>query len=235
MKLAIYGYPRSGTTMLRFILTRSLVRAGRMRLHQDLGEIFAPAEDQPEVFRSGEWPGEAWLRRTENTGMGREERFELFKQYAHQGYLVKVLTPEAQTVQVLPWLVQNGYEFIAIERSNPFEALCSWLIAWHHQQYHWWKVHEKPAYRPFEADMSHVMQGINYINWYYQTDIPVRARLVYDDIVDLHPTDVLRRCGLDIPGFEPKTKKIHSLADKLSLITNHADVRRLWEKAQRVT
>ncbi len=241
MKVAIFGYPRSGTTMLKDIIMRHLVAAKLNDWNDNLGEPFNPlvytrlipsVEDGVlRVKRLSNSPRRTQEgKHTELPGspQTREERFDLFSR-ASGDYIVKVLSQDTMHPGILPWLIEHDYHFVTIERRNHFDALLSWLIAWNHNQWSVLEGSERPEYQPFEASMTDVAVICQFMSRFfrYRPTIPNAHRLYYEDMVEMGPEATLRHIGLYQEGVEaPDTvwKKLLGSNEKVRFITNIGEV-----------
>ena len=223
MKIAIFGYPRSGSTLLQQVIVNHLESAGVMEFYQDLGEPFNPRETTRLVPHN-------MILRLENSDTPfepmqfRDERFELFKLYWNQDYVIKVMSTDTANPEIIPWLLSNNYRFVTVERRDHFAALLSWLIAWQYQYWHHTPDNPRPDYQPFEADMEKVMKCCGFMARYFHwSDRIPSERVIYEDMVFKGPRRTLQSIGLWQDGGEtppPATRRLHKRREKHDLITN---------------
>lgn len=229
MKVAIFGYPRSGTTMLKDIIVRHLVEAGLIEPDQNLGEPFNPLDHTLLVpFNVDDYLHvKAVDVEPRDIPMTREQRFELFKK-AHGDYVLKMLSQDTLNSEILPYLIDDGYHFVCVERRNHFAALMSWLVAWNSQKWGIRQGEERPEYKPFRADMTDVQVICGFMMRYfrYRPHIPA-AQVHYEDMCQMAPEALLRSVGLLQDGVAaPATEwtKMHSDEEKVALIENLDEV-----------
>lgn len=229
MKVAIFGYPRSGTTMLKDIIVRHLVEAGLIEPDQNLGEPFNPLDHTLLVpFNVDDYMHvKAIDVEPRDIPMTREQRFELFKK-AHGDYVLKMLSQDTLHPPILPYLVESGYHFVCIERRNHFAALMSWLVAWNSHKWGIRQGEERPAYEPFRADMNDVAVICRFMTHYFRYRQSTGGVVVrYEDMCDMTPEALLRSVGLFQEGVAvPPTEwtKMHSDEQKAALIENLDEV-----------
>ena len=231
MKVAVFGYPRSGTTMLKEVIFNHL-RAGDLITHeQNLGEPFNPL-DYTALVPYQRPEGQTWIKRVYiepvDNPMLRETRYRLLSENPGD-YVLKVLAQDTMHPPILPWLVRQGYHFVNVERRHHVDALLSWLIAWNHQRWHQVEGEERPDYQPFVADLEHVQLMCSFIARYlhYSQRIPNARTIIYEDMCSMDAEQIVRQAGLYHEGVPtPPTSyvKLHSAKDKAKLIINLEEV-----------
>ena len=237
MKLAIFGYPRAGTTMLTDIVAQHLVAAGEMSPYHLLGEVFNPVDGRKLTVK--EIDGELRLVHDVHAPdqyMSREKRFMMFSrrtyQHPEEDYIIKVMSHDTSHDPLLPWLVEH-YPIVTIERRNHLEAYLSWAIAWHTKNWNTKRKNPKPHYEPFEADIGAMKSASHIFARYFHAKpkIPARAHVYYEDMCEMSSEDLLRHIGCYRPGVPtPATKwtKLHGLDEKVRIITNLDEVIELY-------
>ena len=241
MRLAIFGYPRSGTSYLYDIIERHLLAAGVYEPHQILHEAVNRREHHRIVpfMHNGEMVlrqettanGQSW-----DPVMTRAERFDLLEKFSGKGqdYFIKVLSTDTRDPRVFPWMVEN-YPVITICRHDHFDAFISWLIARRHDL--WNRSYEAPAdYEPFKVreDLMHHVVDVFYR--YFKlthTVIPNRKHIYYEDMIEMSPKEVLEHCGVYQEGYPAPPsvfKKLLTLPEKLALIENLPEVLAFYQR-----
>ena len=232
--IMIYGYPRSGSTMLMNIIKRH-------RCMYSLGEPLTPApnwvlvaNDAGLVMKRSGMPETQTYRdqASEKYGKGHlqfpEARWEVFKRFHLKRQAVfKVLSAEVW----LPGLVElmnEHYRVITVERRNALAAYLSGLIATHHRI---WTVQvnkSKPEYRPFVVSEARMVSMAKYYTMYYtnRNRFNVQGRVFYEDMVRDGGEATMQRLGMYEEGnyTDPGIKKIHSFDEKVALIKNYDEV-----------
>ncbi len=226
MKIAIFGYPRSGTTMLHDIITQHLVAAGLVEPWAgNVGEAFNPLEGTQLTVEDGHLINRSLA---DDTVQSRAERYELFRDHLDDNYIVKVMAFDMKYLFIPNKLIDAGYKFIAIERRNPLSAYLSSLIAYHHSVWHVYGD-EKPVYEPFVVPTTEIVQLGRAISLYhrYRDHLDPSAIIYYEDVVQNPVANTLQRANLyqeGVPTFNTRTKKILSFEDKAKLIINLEEV-----------
>ena len=228
MKIAIFGYPRSGTTMLNYLISQHLIEAGVAESWAMVGEVFNPLEGTRLLFKH---PQGHLINLTElmtNSTQSREERLELFKE-SDRDYIIKILAYDLTLPGVAEAVKDAGYRIIPIERRNPLAAFLSILIAFRHKVWHTYDENFEPRYEPFRVTQAEMIGLGKSFSLYYQhrdglTQEPV---LYYEDIASQSPEETLRQIGLyqeGVPAIESPTKKLLSFEEKADLILNLDEV-----------
>lgn len=227
MKVAIFGYPRAGTTMLHYIITQHLVSAGAVKEWADLGEVFNPMRGSMLSVQSGHLVNRIDAASPEVHS--REDRLLLFKQHIDDDYIIKYMPYDITNPDTVKTVVGARYKFIAIERRNPLSAYLSVIIAYHHRVWHILDEANRPVYEPFVASEEEIKGlGISMSLYHrYRDYFNPSVVLYYEDIVAQASSETLKRAGVYQEGAlvsEAPTKKIHSFEDKIKLIINLEDV-----------
>jgi hypothetical protein len=223
MKLAIFGYPRSGTTMLMDIVGNHLISAGAIGSDNNLDEVFNPVDGRKLISANNH------VRNVVHYGvMSRKDRFDLFTQSSDQDYLIKVLSADVEYRPVLPWLVAN-YPIITIERRDHLEAFLSWVIAWYSKKWNVGLDAPNPVIEPFIADMNAVTSAGIIFSRYFQAKpiISAQAHIYYEDMVAMSPREVLEHVGIYHPcatTTNTRFRKLTSMEEKVKLIINLDEV-----------
>ncbi len=232
MKIAIFGYPRSGTTMLHNLIAQHLVAAGVVEPWASIGEAFNPLEGTRLQVTDGHLVNVNTHFSDIDPPQKREERLRLFQKYTHHDYITKMLPYDIE-LYGLPATVQDaGYRIIAIERRNPLSAFLSVIIAYQHWVWHAYG-NEQPVYEPFEVP-TRMMQalGKSFSIYYHHRDtLEPTDVLYYEDIVMNSVESTLKELGLHhegIPTEGSPTKKLqfHLMLSKLSNTVTVLSIRR---------
>lgn len=215
--------------MLKDIVHQHLIAAGIYTPDQNLGEPFNPLDHTLLVPYTRD--GETWVKAEDveprEHPMTREQRFDLFKK-AKGDYLLKMLSQDTLNPNILPYLVEDGYQFITIERRNHFDALLSWLIAWNHHKWNLQGDEERPDYQPFVASMDDVAVICSFMMRYFHFKKFLFARqVVYEDMCAMTSEQLLRYVGLyqdDVDAPPTRWRKLHGFEEKVRFITNIGEV-----------
>lgn len=228
MKIAIFGYPRSGTTMLNYIIQQHLSSAGVVKGWANLGEVFNPLDGtRLLVSHSGHLDNLVDLNTV--TTQSREDRLHLFREHLDDDYVIKILPYDTMTQGVVETVMQANYNIIAIERRNPLSAYLSVLIGYHHQVWHIFDSDDRPVYKPFVATEQEMLKLGKSLSIYHhlRDRLNPSAILYYEDIVGQSVVETLKQAGVYHEGAEAKdtpTKKLLSFEDKTKLIINLEEV-----------
>jgi hypothetical protein len=227
MKIAIFGYPRSGTTMLHNIIAQHLVAAGVVESWAGLGEVFNPL-DGTRLLLSFDGHLRNLTGLNTVTTQSREDRLQLFREHLDDDYIIKMLPYDTRVQEVVETVMQAGYNIIAIERRNPLSAYLSVIIGYHHQVWHAYGD-EQPVYEPFVATEKEMLTLGKSLSMYYhlRDHMNPSAILYYEDIVMNSVESTLKELGLyhdGIPTKESPTKKLLSFEEKTKLIINLEEV-----------
>ena len=251
MKLAIFGNTRSGTTMLTAALWQHLRYTLENESWSNLLEVLRPrfgrGVAQSRIDRGGNVVVERdghlqkqWLQQLPSISNFRmlpdnpKIRFMKFSEYAHQDYLIKLMSADLRDVpEIVPWMRDN-YRTIAIERRNPLASFLSTIIADKHNRWHSNIDIERVTYTPFVADMHHVGKfGYTFTHYYrYRDELNPTHVLYYEDIAYAPPEDIIRMAGmkpLPIKYESHRTTKLHSFQEKKDLISNYDEVKQYFE------
>jgi hypothetical protein len=227
MKIAIFGYPRSGTTMLNYIIHQHLIAAGVVEKWAAVGEVFNPLENtRLLVSKDGHLVNYTNLNLPES--QPREERLRLFREHMDDDYIIKMLPYDTNTGGVVAAVVEAGYRIIAIERRNPLSAFLSVIIAYHHQVWHTYDD-DQPVYEPFEVsaqDMYALGKSVS-VYYHHRDALHPSNILYYEDIASNPVVNTLKELGLyqeGTPTKESPTKKLLSFEEKTKLIINLEEV-----------
>ena len=228
MKLAIFGYPRSGTTMLLYIIQQHLLAAKVIEDWSVIYELFNPQEATVLLPVDGHLT-QVMLPDKLATPQSRDSRLKLFVEHMDDDYILKCLAFDMHAPAVRNALLTAGYEFIAVERRNPLEAYLSSIIAYHHQVWNIRDENDRPVYEPFVVPEQEMMaHGLAMSYYYYYRDrLNPRAVLYYEDMVSQSTKETLQSVDLYHDGVKAKdspTKKLHTLDDKAKLILNLDEV-----------
>jgi hypothetical protein len=222
MKLAIFGHPRSGGTML----TQMIVRHLQM---EDTGEVFNPVVNNilgtdGDRLRLARLPSDLpWKSRQTHAA-----RFEIFKQHLHQDYIIKVQSGDTRSPDIID-CIREHYPVIAIERRNVLDGFLSILIADHYNFWQWSVGTTKPCYLPFTVPRRRLYDFGEYWMRYYafRDHLRPRAIIYYEDMLERPIQDTLEMAGVYREGneiVEASTQKLHSLEEKMALIDNVDEV-----------
>lgn len=228
MKIAIFGYPRSGTTMLHSIITQHSVAAGAVEWWADLGEVFNPREgNKLTVHPSGHLIHEYDLVPPEV--QSREDRLRIFNEHTDEDYIIKYMPFDTTNPDTMKSIIDAGYRFINIERRNPLSAYLSVIIAYHHQIWQVGNTDELPVYEPFVASEEEITGlSLSITRYYHYRDyVNPSAILYYEDVAIQSAAETLKQAGMYHEGVlasDSPTKKIHSFEDKTKLIINLEEV-----------
>ncbi len=229
MKIAIFGYPRSGTTMLGYIISQHLASAGVVKEWANLGEVFNPLEGTQLLVS----PSHGHLVHITNLisaiTQPREERLQLFKEHMDDDYIIKILSYDTAHEGVVGTVMGANYNIMAIERRNPLSAYLSVLIAYHHRVWHVFDSNYRPVYEPFEvSEQEMIALGKSLaIYHHYRDQLNPSAILYYEDIVEQSITATLKQAGVYHEGAaveDTPTKKLLSFEEKIKLIINFEEV-----------
>jgi hypothetical protein len=242
MRLAIFGYPRSGSSYLYDTILKHLVSSGAIAHDCHLQEIFI----RHPRYHIGIKPNtkntlSLYLKQYPNLDnpylpLSNEQRFDLLKQFSEQGqdYFFKMLSGHTRDERVLPWLIEN-YPIITICRRDHFDAYISWLVAIQHGV--WNRVlHDPPSvYTTFRVPRTDMDSSADTIRRYFThvKKIPAKAHIYYEDMIAMSPEEVLRHVGVYQPGFEIESSpiiKLLELSDKLELIVNLDEVTQYYDE-----
>jgi hypothetical protein len=235
MRLAIFGYPRSGTTYLYDIIRSYLMHCGELEHHQSLYEGFKPnTYSYLAEKKNSENELVLEIQSVDRSWMTRETRFDLIKKFSERGqdYFIKMLSGDTEDVRILPWMIQN-YPIVTICRRNHFDAYISWLVAWQHRIWNRTTSEVLPEYSAFDVDPVAMHYAIRHFRGYfdYVSTIPEKTHIYYEDMIAMSPKKVLQQIGIYQPGFEAKPPtyiKLMELSDKLKLINNTTEVIRYY-------
>ena len=228
MKIAIFGSPRSGTTMLFKIIGQHLLAAGVVEPWASIGEVFNPVDGTRLLVSSQS----GHLVNHHNVELPveqpREDRLRLFKEHSADDYIIKMMPNDLKAQGLIDVVMEAKYNIIAIERRNPLSAFLSSIIAYHYSVWHIYGD-EKPEYKPFVASPEYILAlGKSFsIYYHYRDKLNPSSILYYEDIAQQPTAVTLARVGLYQEGVEAKespTKKIHSFDDKAKLIINLEEV-----------
>jgi len=228
MKIAIFGYPRSGTTMLNYIIHQHLIAAGAAEKWAAVGEVFNPLENtRLLVSKDGHLVNYTHLDLPE--AQPREARLQLFREHMDDDYIIKMLPYDTNTEGVLEAVMGAGYNIIAIERRNPLSAFLSVIIAYHHNVWNVKDTSELPVYEPFVASEDIMIALGKSIGMYHhiRDRLNPSAILYYEDIATQSVEVTLKQAGVYQEGVVTQgspTKKILSFEDKTKLVINLEDV-----------
>ena len=227
MKIAIFGYARSGSTMLYFILQQHLLAAGLIEEWADISEAFNPHRRRLLVRNTDDHLENIKLPIVLSTPQFREERVELFNKHLEEDYILKVMSHDTTCMNVIDTIVKN-YMVIAIERRNVLSAYLSGLIAFHHSV---WNIYDdaRSTYEPFVAPKDEIqLIGLGLSRYYHWRDkMNPQAILYYEDVAMQSPETTLRQTGLyqeGVPTTDSPTRKILSFEGKTKLIINLDEV-----------
>ena len=226
MKIAIFGYPRSGTTMLNHIISQHLVNAGVLEPWALVGEVFNPLEGT-RLIQTPDGHLEIITGQPEPT-QSRNERLDLF-QRDNRNYIIKILAFDTDTPGVVETVQNAGYRIIPIERRDPLSAFLSILIAFRHKAWHTYGDAGKPQYEPFRATQAEMIGlGKSFSLYYHRRDrITSEPVLYYEDIATQSAETTLRQIGIYQEGIQVEdspTKKMLTFDEKAQLITNLDEV-----------
>lgn len=229
MKIAIFGYPRSGTTMLNYIISQHLIKAGVVEPWALVGEVFNPLEGTRLLFQHPQGHLVNLTNQSLDESQTREKRLELFKEHSDQDYIIKLLAFDTDTPGVVEAVQDAGYRIIPIERRNPLSAFLSILIAFRHKVWHTFDKNFEPQYEPFEVTKAEMIGlGKSFSLYYHKRDIITQEPVVYyEDIATQSAEDTLRQLGIyqeGVPVEDSPTKKLLSFEEKAKLITNLDEV-----------
>lgn len=227
MKIAIFGYPRSGTTMLNFIIARHLRASGVVPKWADLGEVFNPMEGTRLVVKSGHLVNNTDLPPSEVHS--REDRLCLFGQHMDDDYIIKYMPLDITTPDTMKAVIEAGYNFIAIERRNPLSAYLSSIISYHHQVWHITDTDSRPVYESFVASEEEILGLGKSMSLYYRYRDYLKPSVIlyYEDIAEQSVLETLKQAGVYQEGVITRntpTKKLLSFEDKAKLIINLEEV-----------
>ena len=232
MKLAIFAYARTGSTLLMRSLWKHLVATGENEEWSHLGEIFTPHTYSVATVKDGHL---TLVRTAESYDHGnnvpqmRETRFKLFKMFSHHDYVMKFMGQDTQTFGITEWMRDN-YHVIAIERRNVLSAFLSSLIAFEYQKWIVLVNDDRPDYKPFVVEQNVMHSLMKHIILYYRYRDALNPThvLYYEDIVNTSEEDIIQLAGM-VPKpnhvYElPITAKIHTFQEKMDLIENLDEV-----------
>ena len=229
MKIAIFGYPRSGTTMLYKIIAQHLLAAGVLEPWASIGEVFNPVDGARLLVssQSGHLVNHHDVNLSDE--QSREERLQLFKKHSADNYIIKMMPHDLKAHGLVEAVMEAKYNIIAIERRNPLSAFLSSIIAYQHQVWHIYDQNKIPEYEPFVVSDEHIVAlGKSFAIYHHTRDqLNPSSILYYEDIVQQPIVATLVRAGVYQEGVvvkESPTKKIHSFEDKAKLIINLEEV-----------
>ena len=228
MKIAIFGYPRSGTTMLFQIIKRHLVAAGVVEKWAGLSEVFNPLENtRLLVSKDGHLINYTNLDLPES--QPREKRLQLFREHMDDDYVIKFMPFDTTTHGVVESIMEANYNIIAVERRNTLSAYLSVLIAYHHRVWNVTDANERPVYEPFVVPEDQMISlGKSIAIYHHLRDkLKPSAILYYEDIAAQPSMMTLKQAGIYHAGVEARespTKKLLSFEDKTKLIINLEEV-----------
>jgi hypothetical protein len=227
MKIAIFGYPRSGTTMLYHIILQHLISAGLVEEWSGIGEVFNPLDGTMLVRKSGHLINYTNLDLPES--QPRENRLWLFREHTDDDYIIKMLPYDINTKGVVNAVMEAGYNIIAIERRNPLSAFLSVIIAYHYNVWNVKDTNELPIYEPFVVSKDIILALGKSLGVYHhiRDRLNPSAILYYEDIATQPVEATLKQAGVYQEGVVTKgspTKKILSFEDKIKLVINLEEV-----------
>lgn len=228
MKIAIFGYPRSGTTMLNYIVHQHLIAAGVVEEWAAVGEVFNPLENtRLLVSKDGHLVNYTDLDLPES--QPREVRLQLFRKHMDDDYIIKMMPYDTNTTGVVEAVMGAGYNIIAIERRNPLSAFLSAIIAYHNNVWNVKDTSKLPTYEPFVASKDIMFALGKSIGMYHRIrdHLDPSAILYYEDIATQPVGVTLKQAGVYQEGVateESPTKKILSFEDKTKLVINLEEV-----------
>jgi len=228
MKIAIFGYPRSGTTMLNHLIRRHLIAAGVVEEWAGLGEVFNPLDGTRLLLSI-----DGHLRNITDGNFvvtqSREDRLRLFKEHLKDDYIIKMLPYDTTVRGVVETVMQENYNIIAIERRNPLSAYLSAIIAYRHQVWNITDPNNQPVYEPFVATNQEMLALGKSLSIYHhlRDHLNPSAILYYEDIVGQPVIETLKQAGVyqeGMPTRDTPTKKLLSFEEKTKLIINLEEV-----------
>jgi len=228
MKIAIFGYPRSGTTMLNYLISQHLIEAGVIEPWAMVGEVFNPLEGTRLLFKHPQGHLINLTNQSLENPQSREERLELFKE-SDRDYIIKILAYDLTVPGVAEAVKSAGYRIIPIERRNPLAAFLSILVAFRHKVWHTYDENFEPQYEPFRVTQAEMKAlGKSFALYHQHRDGLTQEPVVYyEDIASQSAEETLRQVGVyqdGIPAIESPTKKLLTFEEKASLITNLDEV-----------
>jgi hypothetical protein len=238
MRLAVFGYQRSGTTMLMDIVTKYFIAAGEIRPDQDLKEIFN-TQLSLEIMHhpTGEYSLlHEWTPYIhESSLLTIEQRFDLLRHFSEKGqdYILKMLSVDTRDARILPWLIRN-YPIVTISRRDHFDAYLSLLIASHHKQWNYRSWQNKlPIYEKFQVTSGMLHDVTHGFRTYFDkiATIPAIAHVYYEDMITMSSKEVLQHIGIYQSGNDaPETNfvKMIDFRRKVELIDNLGEVEKFY-------
>ena len=232
-RIAIFGYPRSGTSYLQEIYQTHLGWVGTI----NLGEAFVP-NPKVQIIPLPDKHGVPHLsvkifQKPVANPKSRESRFELIKHYTEttdDNYILKVLAADTRDTRILPWVDAN-YPIVTISRRNHYDAYLSWIVAHRHKfwNYRQGSGRERPAYTRFKAFGKNMQTAAGVMIRYFRfvETIKPRYHFWYEDLIKMPPRKVLELSGVnhrDHPAPRPKFVKLLTLEQKRALIENLDEV-----------
>lgn len=123
MKVCLFSYPRTGTSVVFRLMSRYLNAKHGSGL--GVGEIFDCGDHL--LVDTGTGLKLEDGNATEHYRQEISRRIELLKKYDRQNYSIKVLANQANH-GVIEFLAEH-YQIVCLERRDQFEAVLSWILA----------------------------------------------------------------------------------------------------------
>lgn len=193
MKVCLFSYPRTGTSVVFRLMSRYLNAKHGSGL--GVGEIFDCGDHL--LVDTGTGLKLEDGNATEHYRQEISRRIELLKKYDRQNYSIKVLANQANH-GVIEFLAEH-YQIVCLERRDQFEAVLSWILA---RQTGFWSI-ERGGVRPkiskivAEREIYEEIRNsiVNYLEM--KPKFPsISKTLIYEDFVLLqNKTDVLKELG----------------------------------------
>lgn len=227
MRLAIFGVPRSGTSLLYTTIAP--------HFQYSLNEPFPPKSSNILVEKDGKLQNQYDHSANDDAPtQSRDERLILLRDHGDQEYFIKVFPHDLAYFPIFDWMMRVRYRFITVERKRPIDAIISAIIAY--QSKIWIvrqgeKVPELESPIVFDDSMAHYM--IHSYRTYYEFvhNGPVQAihkNVYYEDLANMKTRgEILDAVGLsklinvDTQDDRlPRTAKPRTEQEKRKLIAN---------------
>jgi len=233
MRLAIFGVPRNGTSLLYTTI--------RPHFRYSINEPFPPKSENILVEEGGQlvnhYTSDKALKSLEQS---RDERLLLMMKYQHHDYFTKVFPHDVAHRPIFEWLMREGYEFIAVERKRPIDAVISAVIAYETEV---WTVRQEDNIEPVDKAIPFTIAMGNYMRESYRIYYefvdrgPVRAIrkvLYYEDLSKLKTRgEIMQATGLSRGTDDtqlPRLKKPRTEHQKRKLIPNMPELVKWYKR-----